>query len=302
MKIKINIYISNIIFSIMWLISFLPNFKGKGRFFNIFKKLYLITGDPIVKIKGNLGEIKLDLRSDQWVYFCTKNYDSELMKKSFLLLDVDQICIDVGAQIGFWSIGLAQYIKRKNGMGKIIAFEPHPINFKRLVENIELSGLQDYISVHNLALSDTEGSLQLVLREDFERGATTGNASVSSNPDLDRSFETITIKSTTLDKFLSPMQIDNVNFIKVDIEGHEDFFFRGAKKLIEKKAPIILFEINMVFYNARGIKILDIFNSMLKGYNFFDGVYRSKDLNDFKDRFRVTKDITNIIAKADLDK
>ena len=187
-------------------------------------------------------------------------------------------------------------------MGKIIAFEPHPINFKRLVENIELSGLQDYISVHNLALSDTEGSLQLVLREDFERGATTGNASVSSNPDLDRSFETITIKSTTLDKFLSPMQIDNVNFIKVDIEGHEDFFFRGAKKLIEKKAPIILFEINMVFYNARGIKILDIFNSMLKGYNFFDGVYRSKDLNDFKDRFRVTKDITNIIAKADLDK
>jgi len=277
----------------MKLISNFPNFKGKGRIFNLFKKQYLKSGSPIVKVKGELGELKIDLRSFEWIYFCTKRYDSDLMKSAFSDLDVNEVSVDVGANIGFWTIAIAQHIKKMGGIGKVFAFEAHPKNYERLIENIYLNGLSDYISAHNIALSDNNGTLQLVLREDFENGATTGNASISVGNEFDKSFSTISVEAKTADDLFSLLNIKRVGFVKIDIEGHEDFFFRGAEKTLRDSRPTVLMEVNIAFYKARGVdNILDVFNSIFQGYLFYNGNKSNTDLHKL-----VSSDIENIIAK-----
>ena len=61
---------------------------------------------------GELGNLKIDLRSFEWVYLCNKVYDKNLMRKAFKYIDINKDFIDVGAHIGFGSLGMARYIKK----------------------------------------------------------------------------------------------------------------------------------------------------------------------------------------------
>lgn len=278
----------------MKIISKLPNFRGKGIIFNYFKKSYLKKGNPIIIANGDLGPLKIDLRSFEWEYFSNRSYDCDLMQRCLSLVNVDEVCVDVGANIGFWTIALARNIQKKGGKGRVVAFEPHPTNFKRLVENIEISGLGKYITACNLGLSDSDSSKQLVMREDFRNGSATGNASISVSKEYDKNFNSITVNVVTADKYFSTITLDNkIGFIKVDIEGHEDFFLRGAQQVLKHNRPTIMMEINLPYYQARGINdILNNFNALLPSYLFINGNLSSHDLRDL-----ITKNITNVIAK-----
>ena len=57
----------------------------------------------------------------------------------------------------------------------------------------------------------------------------TGNASISISNKIDANFETQSINLVALDGFIKENALDlNVDYIKVIIEGHEDFFFKGS--------------------------------------------------------------------------
>jgi hypothetical protein len=74
------------------------------------------------------------------------------------------------------------------------------------------------------------------LREDFSRGATTGNAALVIDLDDDR-FPSLTVELDTLDSLASGLELDRIDVMKVDIEGHEDFFLRGARNTIAQARP-----------------------------------------------------------------
>jgi len=264
----------------------LPNFKGRRRLFNFLKNLYLIYGKPIIWVKGNIGDMKIDLRSFEWLYLLDRDYDSE--KKFFCLpfVDENKINVDVGANIGFWSIAMGQKILKLNGKGKIIAIEPHPENFNRLKENILKNGLSKIVFPKQIAFSASNGFLNLIMREDFQNNSMTGNASISlgKSNDHDKGFSKIKIEAKTFDDFFSDKEIENLGFVKIDIEGHEDYFFKGAKKLINKRVPVF-FELALPYYRARGIKdkdIINFFNTIFNKCKFYDGLQTVKDLSKLK--------------------
>lgn len=240
----------------MWaikLIKLFPNFKGKGRIFQFFKNIYLKKGEPIVTTQGKLGTFAVDLRSFEWEYFCNGTYDENEISLILSKINFDEIFIDVGANIGFYSVAIAKKIKENNGKGKVIAFEPHPGNFQRLKNNVELNALSEYVDMHMTGLSDQEGILNLVLREDFKAGSKTGNASIAINDDYDEGFKTVEIKTQIFDNFLELTEIDlKIGFIKLDIEGHEDSFLRGAQTTIRNHSPKIVVEVNKPYYVAKG--------------------------------------------------
>ena len=274
-------------------IAILPNFKGKGLIFQYFKQRYLARGfNPIVEAHGELGIIRIDLRSFEWIYFCQRSYDKKEMTFVIPDIDVNSNLIDVGANIGFWTIALAQHIRKHNGSGRVIAFEPHPTNFERLQENVALNDLGKIVEVHNVALSDHKRSALLVLREDFARGATTGNASIDRQSPIDLGFKTIEVQCFTADEFLKNK---NIGFIKVDIEGHEINFFDGAKGIIKKERPKILFEINMPFFKCREITenfVFLKFESLLPEYRFSWNGNQSKSIAELK-----IPQLANILAE-----
>lgn len=120
-------------------------------------------------------EMLVDLRSNTEFHTYYLGDDTEEIRSVQQLITPDSAVIDVGANIGFWSIPLARHLKGRNCLH---AFEPVPANFRRLTDNIKRNALDGTVHLHERGLSDQNGSLQISLREDFANGAGTGNAAI----------------------------------------------------------------------------------------------------------------------------
>ncbi|MGB0921832.1 MAG: FkbM family methyltransferase [Alphaproteobacteria bacterium] len=131
--------------------------------------------------------------------------------------------IDGGANIGNHSLYFSDHF------GKVIAFEPNPATFDVLKLNAQLVR---NVETHRLGLSDEKGSAQLSI-EDANMGA-------SSIVSADSDDAKLTIDLECLDDVLAPDE--NVLMLKLDVEGHEFQALGGAKKLIERAKPIVMFE------------------------------------------------------------
>jgi hypothetical protein len=87
------------------------------------------------------------------------------------------------------------------------------------------------VALNNVALGDKRGTVQIHLFE----GLGTGNASLSAKENMES--EVFDCEMITLDEYLEKNAVGDVNFIKVDIEGAELMFLRGAGRLFEQPVP-----------------------------------------------------------------
>ena len=141
-----------------------------------------------------------------------------------------QTFIDVGANIGIYSLHAS---RRLGGSGKVHAFEPTPETFDILTKNLRLNQLTN-VQCHEIALADRSGNLYLVAGD---RPASNSTADAVTNSDGG-----VSIPATTLDEFCTLHSVENVDFVKVDIEGGELAFFKGGRERLLKHKPTILFE------------------------------------------------------------
>ena len=138
--------------------------------------------------------------------------------------------VDVGANIGIYSLHGA---RRVGHAGKIIAFEPTPETFQILKTNVKMNQLPN-VDCRQLALADRNGKLSLVAGD---RPAS--NRFAGPTQQIGKGLE---ISATTLDEFCSANSVAKVDFIKADIEGGERDFFVGARSILIRDKPMILFE------------------------------------------------------------
>lgn len=151
----------------------------------------------------------------------------------------DAVCIDVGANIGLYSLALAAVAPQ----GRIYAFEPSPGTFDYLCQNVEENGLAN-VESFKLALGDSsEGTVHFHDIPFF----TAGSFSVD-----DGSFLTAEVlgsnffeaAATTLDAFIAEHGIDRVDLIKIDVEGAELSVLDGAKDTLSTMQPKVVLEFN----------------------------------------------------------
>jgi FkbM family methyltransferase len=141
--------------------------------------------------------------------------------------------LDIGANFGWYTTLFHKYAQN----GQVHAFEPVPSTFDNLRRNYELMGKPNNVTINNVALGDHQGEVVVNLFE----GLATGHASLSNQGRDDA----VTIKSRmiTLDNYLETNNLPDIDFVKVDIEGAELGFLRGASKLFRQSVPpIILME------------------------------------------------------------
>ena len=246
-----------------------------------FVRLFLNLGaSPILTAKmSNNTNIKIDLRSGtEFRSFFSSEYDSFFINIIHDLIDENDYFLDIGANIGFYSVSVASKIRDLFGTGKVISFEPFLGNYDRLLENINLNNLESFCVPYHIGLSNFNSNGIITLREDFVNGSKTGTASISINPLIDTGFQTSSIELETLDFFWDKFndKSKRIGFIKMDIEGHEDLCLKGAQKVINKDRPTILMEINKPFLKARGINLDDTFLPLIpKNYFIFVNNKRS---------------------------
>jgi FkbM family methyltransferase len=210
------------------------------------------VGGPLVRGRMRLGhDLLLDLRSPvQATAYFSGRYDDVLLTLARRLLDrPGAIAVDVGANIGFWTVPLAATVAERGG--QVFAFEPVPANRERLHENVTVNDLRRHVRVLDVALSDRPGSVAVSLREEFLAGSSTGNAAVVIGADDDR-FQQTVVTTARLDE-LPDVPTDRIGFVKIDVEGHEDQVLRGARETLAEGRPVVLAEWNPVYYRRRRI-------------------------------------------------
>jgi FkbM family methyltransferase len=211
-------------------------------------------------------QMLVDLRSaTESVAYYTGDYESKSIEAVLKLISPSSIVLDVGANVGFWTVPLARAL---SAGGRLHAFEPVSANFLRLGENVRRNNLDAIVQLHHQGLSDQKATVQISLREDFQNGAETGNAAIVIDSD-DRRFTCTNIEVSPLDgETFHSLGIDHVDFIKLDIEGHEDKFLAGASMVFRRFRPILFMEINEAYYARRGVDPSQVFEQWMQGVNY----------------------------------
>jgi len=172
--------------------------------------------------------------------------------------------LDAGANIGFYSLVLSI---SQPGL-QVIAFEPNPKAHELLKANAAANQLWQIVCAP-LALSDTTGTARLHL--------SASDMSASLRRDFDfHPTDTVEVRTTTLDNYLLHAQTQGRLAIKVDVEGHEAAFFRGARRTLASRQPDIVAEV-AVDYGEETVSLL-----REAGYRFYPitdrGLFESRTL------------------------
>lgn len=117
---------------------------------------------------------------------------------------------DVGAQAGFFTLLMSKLVGRN---GRVYAFEPDPLNIKKLRRNLQINDISN-VTIVEAAASDKNGQAF------FQRkGASAGRLAETGDP----------TKTVRLDTFTPP------DFVKMDIEGGETLALHGAAAFLQAR-------------------------------------------------------------------
>jgi|TARA_R110002153_G_scaffold7259_1_gene32625 FkbM family methyltransferase len=131
------------------------------------------------------------------------------------------IALDIGAHCGYWSKRLVKDFEQ------VVAFEPTPDHYECLVKNCE--GNTNFRAVNNAV---SEAPAKLYMEQTFSNSGMTHI--VDGKTDLE-------VVAVNLDAVFSKEVF--VDFIKIDVEGHEADVIRGGLRLIKRCHPTIFVEI-----------------------------------------------------------
>lgn len=205
--------------------------KGKHRAYLLALKFCKSLPDKMMAETkdGRKFSVHLKTGMQTTVYFLGE-YEKALTEIVKAQLREGDVCLDIGANFGWYSTLFHKYC---GDTAEIHSFEPVPPTFAELAQNYELMGNPPNVFINNLALGEKPDELTINLFE----GLSTGHASMSDQGRDDAiSYK---CKVVTLDSYLEEKNVGDVNFVKVDIEGAEMMFLKGAGKLFKQKIPPI---------------------------------------------------------------
>jgi FkbM family methyltransferase len=204
-------------------------------------------------------------------------YDARLARLIERRVRPGMVCLDVGANIGVVALHLA---RRVGPSGAVHCFEPVPGICQRLREHVERNDLGSIVHVHPVALSDTDGKAVIHVADDFS--ANQGQSSLV-NADRVRLPNPVTIPTMTLDEFVRREGLGRIDLIKVDIQGAEPLFLKGAAAALQRLRPDLCLEISPEDLAGLGQTSRDLLRQIEEmGYR----VFRVTDGGDLGDRVR----------------
>jgi FkbM family methyltransferase len=168
------------------------------------------------------------------------------------LIDRGAHVIDVGGNRG-------TYAYKLHGLGcRVEVFEPNSVCAGIL--SAWAAGKSN-VTVHSVALSNSEGNAVLHVPVDASGTAHDASASLENTPA--GAVENKTVALRTLDSY----GFHDISFIKIDVEGHESSVIEGASGSIVKMKPALLVEIEQRHIHR---PISEVFGSILDfGYQGF---------------------------------
>jgi len=127
-------------------------------------------------------------------------------------LPSDGVFVDVGANVGLYTLWAARRLGEK---GRVLALEPNPVVFARLVFNLALNGLQERVTALQCGAADRDGAFDLHLHPINLGGG-------SLTPEEGQAGDTIRVPCRPLEALLAEHGLERVDILKIDVEGAEE--------------------------------------------------------------------------------
>lgn len=206
------------------------------------------------------------------------------------ILQNGSVIVDIGANIGLYTCAYAEYFKKYNL--KIYAIEAVESNFKALKYNIDLNKYKNIQSDH-IALGKEEGELVFDLPyEGFVGNAVGGNINKENTKKLYKSK----VKMITLDQYANENNINQCDFLKIDVEGAEFFVFQGASDFLKKCRPVVQAEFNAHWLGEANVGYQDFVNLFLGlDYNCALEVDDKIELIDNPHEYKMTSQLIDMV-------
>jgi FkbM family methyltransferase len=195
-----------------------------------------------VQRQGLNWRLRLDHSIDREIYIngAFEVQTTALLKRMVL---PQMYVVDVGANIGYHTTVMANIVGPK---GRVWAFEPLVPYRQQLEWHLGANKLQERVTICDFGLSDKAQTLTI----------TSDDHSASLHHiDEVRILNTATQVTNTqiqLKRLDDVVQTERLDFIKLDIDGHEPFFLRGAEQTIRKHQPMILIEFANLYLDKAG--------------------------------------------------
>lgn len=233
--------------SYMKLIEPLPLRRGKV---TVARLLTRLAGRAVYDVQG----VKLELDPTSIIdrrLISGEGHDKILAELLSDQLRNGGIFVDVGANIGYFSL-LAARLPNVH----VLAYEPSPRELKRFYANMLLNDPQGTITIYPFGLSNEDCVLPLHLSGD-------ANPTMNSVADLSsfmKYVETVDCHFAPFDKLVSPLQLDQVRLVKIDVEGYELSVLDGIASIMDKMPnATFVVEISPSFLEKLGRNAAEIY-------------------------------------------
>jgi len=224
-----------------------------------------------------------------------KSFESRLCKEVNNVEGAVDI-LDVGGNIGTYSIPLAVCLKKRGVAGKVLSIEAMPDIAHHLEASVFHNDLQNMVEVYNYAVSDGSEAAETVKMSLDAKNKGGSNVIEKNAPRHEHSDGIVDVKVTTLDSILlqrSPAP--RIFVMKMDIEGFEGLALKGAKHFMSATPPCLLqIEISASWLSKVGTPV-DMLVTMLQQWGYdvppiptqfqYTTVFYQKELDHCRARF-----------------
>jgi FkbM family methyltransferase len=226
---------------------------------------------------SRLNGFRLLVRADEDLgrdVFFFREYEPREIAYVLRNLRDSDICLDVGANVGVYTLSLAA----KASEGSVHAFEPAALNWHVLEVNVLANRLSNVI-LNNCAIGDRNVDVEFYVAQDggFSSTLDTGRKAIVAKTQ---------VRMITVDSYCYQASLPRVDFLKVDVEGGEPGVIRGAHELLsdsKRKPRLIMLELYEPMLLKFGAGIRDVV-SLMKGYGYAPSICVDDDLVAFNER------------------
>jgi FkbM family methyltransferase len=256
--------------------SALPRFVGR-RFGRNWRVELVQPGGAHLAVEPSSLDVYLQIAA-------TGAWDEDVLRTCRSLLAPGQVFYDIGANVGFMSIATAAHF---GGAIRVVAFEPQPELALAVARSAKLSKLET-VEVICAMLGNQPGEGDLFV------GSHSIHASAVAREEGSRVLH---CPVYSLDRLVTDGAIPPPDVIKIDVEGAEMLVFEGARDILRRHRPAIVFEAdeNLARFGLEPNDLMDFLRGTA-GYRIYgiaDGPLRLVDAAD-----SANAELRNFVALA----
>lgn len=196
------------------------------------KFVSLLTGAYGLARPDKLLQIGLFRKAFVYAYFLYKKLFEDpfwnLVRRKPELFQQGDI-LDVGANIGYTSCVFATVLRPGS---KVYAFEPDELSFGLLEEAVRSKNLSGAIEAMQMAVGSSDGRLKFWHNEKHSADHRVVTEHFGSS--CPEGTKITTVPATTVDTFVRNRNLQNISFIKIDVQGYELAICEGMKNTLER--------------------------------------------------------------------